>query len=630
MLDELLQQVPPHLHKEYLGLVANIPDYVKKTAVVGPGCPVLGHLLKKRPGAWTAGVTDAPKPAALAAEILDDVFSGAAAVGRLPDGGLDALVLCDFEDGAVGVSHWLECLAPKLHTHGQIYALYTRPAEAADPGAELAAGLVSAGFSVYQRWPLSDPEAGGMLVAVSTHYNPVLHARTLREAGAFEAGYAVLDKIPSVYRESAAAREAIDLEKLDTLSAWILRDRGRDVSHLLSRALTAFYLRVDENPRDVAAWQRMAVCWEHAGDPGMARRLLGSIQYAAPHPATVAQLDRLSATSTPVAPDLAPPRGPTGRIRRVLYLIHPRPHFGLDGLYDGLCAALGDENVVEFPWKPTLHGDDTGAHANYPCRYNRAGPPATVEQVTADLQRGRFDAILFGDVEGDIPGDAVQAILGARGTVPVFLVDALDQPCNFRPLVQQRIGMAAFAGYFKREMLRCTDYGPGVFPMPFSYGVRDSVAPAGAPRPHDFFWAGHRVFGQRRLYLETLEARYGWDLERQFDQETYRRRLLESRIGLNCFGLGFDTVRYWELPAHGCMLLSDRLPIRIPANFEDGVHAVFFDGLPDLLEKLDYYLAHAEESARIAAAGHRHFLAHHTNEARARQVLGWMAACMGE
>ena len=74
------------------------------------------------------------------------------------------------------------------------------------------------------------------------------------------------------------------------------------------------------------------------------------------------------------------------------------------------------------------------------------------------------------------------------------------------------------------------------------------------------------------------------------------------------------------------MLLAERPPIRIPHNFIDGETAVFFDDLPELEEKLTYYLAKPQEAARIAAAGHRHFLKYHTTAARAGQLLGYLAS----
>ena len=109
--------------------------------------------------------------------------------------------------------------------------------------------------------------------------------------------------------------------------------------------------------------------------------------------------------------------------------------------------------------------------------------------------------------------------------------------------------------------------------------------------------------------VERIEAMLGKEFSGHYEPEAYAIMLRSSRIGLNCFGMGFDTVRYWELPAHGAMLLSERLPIRIPENFVDGESAVFFDTVQELEEKLAYYLAQPEESAEIAAAGADTFVA---------------------
>ena len=183
------------------------------------------------------------------------------------------------------------------------------------------------------------------------------------------------------------------------------------------------------------------------------------------------------------------------------------------------------------------------------------------------------------------------------------------------------LGVESIAGFFKREMLACADYGPDAHPLPFAYPDRRAPEVGDGPRNTPIFWAGHREFGLRRLYLEHIESALGLKLDTVYDQAEYVRVLMDTLIGLNIFGCGFDTVRYWELPAHGCMLLAERLPIRIPHNFRDGESAVFFDDTRDLEDKLRYYLAHPDEARAIARAGHEHFKRFHTGSMRARQLL---------
>jgi len=114
------------------------------------------------------------------------------------------------------------------------------------------------------------------------------------------------------------------------------------------------------------------------------------------------------------------------------------------------------------------------------------------------------------------------------------------------------------------------------------------------------------------------------DFDRRFPPREYNHQLQRNRIGLDIAGVGFDTVRYWEVPAHGCMLLAERRPTVIPHNFRDGETAVFFDDLPDLERKLEHYLTHPDECAAIAQAGRQYFMEHHTSTARARHLLGWI------
>ena len=128
----------------------------------------------------------------------------------------------------------------------------------------------------------------------------------------------------------------------------------------------------------------------------------------------------------------------------------------------------------------------------------------------------------------------------------------------------------------------------------------------------------------RGLFLDHLQAHYDRKMDGYVSQEEYVKTLLNVRIGIDIFGHGFDTVRYWELPAHGCMLLAERRPIHIPNNFQDGVSAVFFGNTRELEEKLGYYLAHPQETDAIAHAGREHFLRYHTATARARQALTWI------
>jgi spore maturation protein CgeB len=166
------------------------------------------------------------------------------------------------------------------------------------------------------------------------------------------------------------------------------------------------------------------------------------------------------------------------------------------------------------------------------------------------------------------------------------------------------------------------DYGPNTVPLPFGFSGAIAVGPGIEQREVDLFWAGKRVWSLRPLCLKRIEQVLGRTFQDTYDQSEYSRRLSSARIGLSLFGSGFDSVRFWEIPAHGVMLLAERPPIRIPNNFINAESAVFFDDLPELEQKLNHYLARSDEACEIAAEGRRHFLKYHTASARARQFLG--------
>ncbi len=134
------------------------------------------------------------------------------------------------------------------------------------------------------------------------------------------------------------------------------------------------------------------------------------------------------------------------------------------------------------------------------------------------------------------------------------------------------------------------------------------------------------VFRLSRLYPEHVEAALGISLGTSYRQEEYAQSLDTAQIGLSLCGFGFDTVRYWEVPAHGALLLAEHPPILIPNDFTDMESAIFFGDLPGLFERFRHLSQHPETIPKIAAAGHRHFLAHHTGSARARQLLAHIEA----
>ena len=468
-----------------------------------------------------------------------------------------------------------------------------------------------------------------VLMAVQNNYDPVKHSHELFSQGHPQWASEVLLSAPLAFYPEPEDQIGLILERQHCLLAWdkLAGEEGR-----LGRFWNAkkeFSHAVYVYPRVPEVYLCQAEFWRRIGDEEMALRLLQSFQTVMPSDQIEKQISEcktekcstLTENTLSIWQDSSWPR-------RILVLTHQSSDFGMDPLYDSLCSMLGSDNVVEFPWKPTLHGVSPELTDGYPCFFNHPGEPMSVEEIVRELDDGKFDLIIFADMVQRNNQTAIRAIMKAAKEVPVVIVDTWDDCANQRNAVLEYIGRPSVDAYFKREMLTCGDYGENAFPLPFGYP--DELVPenVNTDRPQGVFWAGNNNWWARRLYLEHIESALQLDLSKKYSQAEYAEALRHSRIGLSIFGLGFDTARYWEVPANGCMLLAERPPIRIPHNFEDDKTAVFYDDLKELEEKLRYYVANPEKAQRIAIAGHDHLKRYHTSSVRARQLLATIKKVM--
>ena len=469
--------------------------------------------------------------------------------------------------------------------------------------------------------PVSDDWAG--FVFARDTYDPFAHAEQLASVGMPGRAAAVLEWLERYTPLQGKQRATVALEKLRYYRQAVESAGPSPSQGLLFFAQKEFHLAVHEWPRKPGAYREQAAIWRRFGNDAYAARILRSLHHVSQDAAVAEDLASCNPETTRQPQvETSPEWTGTKRAPRVLILTHDSSDYGMDTLYDGLCQILGTENVVEYPWKPTLHGQDKDAAVSYPCWFAYPGEPRSVDKLVEELRDGRFDLIVFADFVQRNKQDNVLRLLGAAPDVPVVAYDPWDDGSATLESARDYLGGRAIAAYFKREMLACLEYGPNAYPLPFGYP--DCHVPKTVPehRATDLFWAGKRLFGTRSLYLDRLCEVLGRSLEQKLTQEEYRRAISEARVGLSLFGFGFDTVRYWELAAHGCMILAERPLVRIPHNFVEGESAMFFDDLPELEQKLAYYAAHPDEAEPIGRAGREHFLRYHTTSARARQFLG--------
>jgi hypothetical protein len=166
-------------------------------------------------------------------------------------------------------------------------------------------------------------------------------------------------------------------------------------------------------------------------------------------------------------------------------------------------------------------------------------------------------------------------------------------------------------------------YDSKILPLCFSYSEKYIPKNIDGERKNEIFWAGkeyhHRTY--RTPYLLPLEKMRGAKFVASFTQDEYAKQLLFHKIGLNLRGYGYDTVRYWELPAHATLLFSEKLNIAIENDFTDGETAIFFESPEEMMDKLKFCLQNESYVDTIRMRGHEWFKKYHTSKARAKQML---------
>jgi hypothetical protein len=321
---------------------------------------------------------------------------------------------------------------------------------------------------------------------------------------------------------------------------------------------------------------------------------------------------------------------------RVLYLAGSGLHghdYGNAFLFDGLVSVLGYHNVIDWPANPTYHlGDPAERDAcslDSDLFYPTRPAPESVE----------YDLVVIAIHTAEVR-HTVRA-LPKYDTTPIVAVDYSDHVGNQRGLYEACAGRP-LAAYFKRELPLGANWG---YPLPLCYPASRVPTPMPSKALRVFYHATAHGFdgpGRPRMQIvEGLQAAVGrGEITReQLDcglyrgqekgtrpsPEEYHARMAEALVGISWNGHPYvtqwDNNRFWEQFAYGLCQVAEAPRIQIPEAPEDGVHC-FYVQRSERVADVALWLMDREDRARqIAAAGHAHFLRHHTSEARARYLL---------
>lgn len=326
---------------------------------------------------------------------------------------------------------------------------------------------------------------------------------------------------------------------------------------------------------------------------------------------------------------------------KILFIASRKFDYAQDLAYSGLVQVLGPESVHDLPMNFNYHFN----HKEYPKNLGVTSKNGLVSLIKHPIKQQIINAKTADVViVGSAKPDAFQAYLKIAkeipNTTPVVLIDGgdreelggdlfrleageyWDQACRIRP----------FDLIFKREYLKGQTYPNNVHPLPFAMNTLAlGVGPNAVKDKDVIFWAmnSHPI---REKAFQILKGKFDCDANGtgpsksmkayKFKGRRYHEEMAKAKIVISLRGGGWDTLRYWEAPALGTLLISTKLGIVIPNDFEDKKHIVHCkDDLSDLIELCDYYLKHDLEREQIAAAGREHLLKFHTNEARAKTIL---------
>ncbi len=245
-------------------------------------------------------------------------------------------------------------------------------------------------------------------------------------------------------------------------------------------------------------------------------------------------------------------------------------------------------------------------------------------------------------------GYSLEAALDAAGFAPDLVLVQLFGPRMFLRGIEEcpyplaaRVYDSSFNHFWLRHYLKLFDYvfvdfksslprlaEEGVEAHWLPYGIDPTCfPPLDVAREYDIGFVGvTKDRPRRQALLESLREEFNIGIagairgEGRLSMAQTAEFYARSRIVINEYlydGLNF---RVFEGMASGSLLLTEASENGLPDLFEEGVHLATFT--PEtLVERVRYYLEHESARERIAAAGRREVMAHHTRADRARQIL---------
>jgi hypothetical protein len=319
---------------------------------------------------------------------------------------------------------------------------------------------------------------------------------------------------------------------------------------------------------------------------------------------------------------------------KILFINSLSADYVQDLTYSGLVKTFGVDNIIDYRWNKKYHVP----YKKYPKNLGYV-KNSLLQTLFRRIDFKTIDYVFIGSCKVDAFQTYVEIAAQIPSSTPVVFIDGgdgsevgIDLTVYKHPdLYQEAVNTRPFDVVFKREYLIEKRYESNVYPLPMSFNL-DRLPLMTSGYKYDIsFWAveSHpiRIEALNLLQDKFDCAQNGTVRNQKFSQykrkgEFYLQELAACKIILNLRGGGWDTMRYWEVPAVSGFMMSQKPGIVIPNNFEHEKEVIFIqDDLSDLIDLADYYLRHDTEREAIAQRGHQKILDYHTDSKRVEYIF---------
>jgi len=323
---------------------------------------------------------------------------------------------------------------------------------------------------------------------------------------------------------------------------------------------------------------------------------------------------------------------------KILYINSLGTDYVQDLTYNGLVRTFGHRSIIDCPWNKKFHVP----YRRYPKNIGFTGFHWPLFRNSRTLLKD-FDYVFLAASKVDAFKTYTELIGSVGRRAKVIFIDGGDQPniggdlaiYGEPALFEEAQSLRPFDVVFKREYLVGDSHERNVFPLPMSFDHSRRPLKDEEAKYDVTFWAVESD-PIRSQALDLLRGHFdceenGTVRNQKFSRYSrkgshYLRELKRSKIALNFRGGGWDTLRYWEIPAMGTPLMITQQPgIVIPFDYRDGQEVVYCKpDLSDLIDLISYYLKNECVRTHISSNAFNWSLLHHTTQKR----VGYIFDCI--